>query len=144
MTKTILNYTTYLTIMEEIGWPNIFLVPPAHYEHVDGDSAHGLYGIASDFEPIIALNKKTPEGKPLLGRVLKNSIYHELLHHLFPSWPHWKIYLGGYVMARGGGDWMRKEYYGHTVDELPPRDKLLHKIRLAVKRYNKKRMNGKK
>lgn len=122
----------YTDILEEIGWPNIYLIPSKQFEHIDGDKIRGLYGIASDYQPVITVNTG------LERKVLKNSLWHELAHHLWPSWRHWKVFLYGLIMARGGGDWMRKEYYGHTVDEMPDRKKLLHMTRLAVIRFNKK------
>lgn len=127
------GYKTYLRILDELGWPNIFIVGPEQFEHVEGEKWEKAdYGVSSDWYPVITIRKG------LKGRVLANTIYHELAHQLFPHRPHWWVYLYGYVMARGGGEWIRNEYYGHTVDDLPPRPKLLELTRRAVKRFNER------
>lgn len=124
---------TYLHILDELGWPNVFLVPESQFQHIEGDKLNGDYEISAVSAPAIMVNPG------LRGKVLRNSIYHGLGHQLFKSKPHWWVYLYGYIMARGGGDHQPKPFYGHTEADLPSRERLVHLSRLAARRFNKRR-----
>lgn len=121
---------TFLRILRELEWPNIYLVTPIQFEKVEGETIKGSYGISSVRHPVFAL------AKGLRGRVLANTIYHELSHHLFPTRPHWWIECLAERMAGGGGKGYYSIKYGHSVDEMPSRAKCLQLMRKAVKRYN--------
>jgi hypothetical protein len=124
---------TFKNILDELGWPNIYLISSEQFEHIDGDKMRGLYGIASDHEPVISINTG------LRGRVLRNTLYHEIAHHLFPHRPHWWIECFAEKMAGGGGRGYYSNLTGHTPDELPTRTSLLAVARRASKRFNELR-----
>ena len=129
----------FIKILEELGWPRIYLVSIEQYHSIDGDVGpkqfrnEGYYGISSDYAPIIAL------GGGLVGRSYSNTIYHEIAHHLWPNKHHWWIEAFGEKMAGGGGRGKFCKKFDHTVDDLPPRDELLRLARLASRRFNEKR-----
>lgn len=134
---------TYLDILEEFGWPRIYLVPDRQFYQIEGDGlyrdkygrrfATGEYsGIAAEKAPIIALRHN------LRGKVLKSTIYHELLHPLEPYWKHWKIECAAELLAGGGGRGYYSQMYGHTPKDLHmTRDELLTLVRRRVVRFNK-------
>ena len=88
---------TYLKILEELDWPSIFMIESAQFEKVEGDSIKGNYGISSIDKPVITIKGG------IRGRVLKNTIYHEIAHHLFPNKKHWWIECAAERLACGGG-----------------------------------------
>lgn len=116
--------------MEELEWPRVYLLTPKQYEKVDGISVRGLYGISSVDYPVISIQKG------LRGKVLSNTIYHEIGHILFPHRKHWWIECAAEKLARGGGRGYYSMKYGHTVDELPSRAKVLLLFKRASKRFN--------
>lgn len=121
---------TFLKILEELDYPRVYLIHPKQFEKVEGDKINGLCGNSSVKYPIITLNKG------LRGKILANTIYHEIAHHLFPHRPHWWIECYAEKMARGGGKGYYARQHGHTIDELPNRTKLLELSRKATKRFN--------
>ena len=121
---------TFLRILDELGWPNVYLVDPEQFKNVDGVSIDGSFGIASVEHPIISIEKG------LRGRALRNTIYHEIGHHLFPHRPHWWIECAAERLANGGGRGCWSKKYGHTVDEMPTRVVLLNLFKKASKRFN--------
>lgn len=124
---------TFINILEELEWPSIYLVSPQQFEHTDGEKIHGDFGIASDIRPVITINKG------LRGKVLKNTIYHEIGHHLFPHRTHWWIECYANKMAGGGGRGYYSTKFDHTIDELPTRSQLLKISLRATKRFNQKK-----
>ncbi len=129
---------SYLKILEELGWPRVFLVSPKQYESIDGlniykkDPDGSTYsGFSSDIAPVITLRHN------LRGKLLRNTIYHEILHILYPHWPHWKIECAAELLARGGGRGYYSNKYGHTPEDLhKTREELLTQIRRQVLRFN--------
>lgn len=135
---------TYLKILDELGWPNIYLVPPEQLERVEGEKLHGDFGMSSDYQPIITVHKGHRKETPpveggLRGRKLKNVIYHEIAHQLWPHRRHWWIECFAEVMAGGGGKGWYSRHFGHSVDEMPSREYLLKLARRAVVRFNKRK-----
>jgi hypothetical protein len=123
---------TFLDILEELGWPNVYLVDYRQFEKVDGCTIKGSYGIAAAHHPVITVKRG------LRGRVLRNVLYHEIAHHLFPYHPHWWIECAAERMAGGGGRGYWSSLYGHSVDEMPSRSTLLKRFRMASTRFNAK------
>lgn len=123
---------TFLRILEELDWPNVYLVDPKQFEKVDGWNIRGSHGMAGRLHPIITIARGTR------GKVLRNTIYHEIAHKLFPYRPHWWIECASERLARGGGRGEWSILSGHTVDEMPPRNALLKTFRRASKRFNEK------
>lgn len=121
----------YNAILEELGWPNIFLVSPEQFKKIDGEGLEQSYGISGDKYPIIAIRKG------LVWKTLRNTIYHEIAHIIFPHRDHWWIEAYAEKMAGGGGTGIYCEEYGHSIDELPSREKLLALSRKASARLNK-------
>lgn len=135
---------SYLTIMEELGWPKIYLVPDIQFRKIDGlglyrDHKNRRYpgeyytGISSKYEPVIALRHN------LRGKELWNTIYHEILHLLYPWRKHWWIECAAEILAKGGGRGYYSDKYGHTPEDIhKTRDELLIQIRRQVVRFNAK------
>jgi hypothetical protein len=124
---------TFLNILEELGWPNIYLIDSKQFEKVEGDSIKGNYGISSVDKPVITIKGG------IRGRVLKNTIYHEIAHHLFPNKHHWWIECAAEKLAGGGGKGYWSSRYNHSIDELPVRSVLLEMFREATKKFNLKK-----
>lgn len=135
---------SYLLILEELNWPRVYFVSDRQFRAIEGD---GLYlnrhnkryppdeyywGISGDTYPIICIRHN------LRGKVLRNTIYHEVLHILYPWRPHWWIETAAEVLAKGGGRGHFSGIYGHTPEELPDREKLLKQVRRQVARFNQK------
>ena len=123
---------TFLKILKEMDFPPVFLISIEQYEHVDGCSLEGDFGISSVKYPVFAIRKG------LRGRVKENVLYHEIAHILFPSRSHWWIEAFAERMARGGGRGYFCTKYGHTVDDVPPRARLLELARRAGRRLRDK------
>jgi len=109
------------------------MIESAQFEKVEGDSIKGNYGISSVNMPVITIKSG------IRGKVLTNTIYHEIAHHLFPNKKHWWIECAAERLAGGGGRGYWSVKYNHTVDELPTRSVLLEIFRKATKRFNKKK-----
>jgi hypothetical protein len=122
---------TFAKILKELDYPPVFLISIEQYEHIDGCSLEGDYGVASVDYPVFAIQKG------LRGRVKENVIWHELAHHLWPWRQHWWVEAFAEKMARGGGKGYYCTKYGHSVDELPPRSYLLKLARRASKRMKR-------
>ena len=131
---------TFLAVLEELGWPRVYLVPPKQYERVDGlnlykkETNGDFYvGFSSDVAPVFTLRHN------LRGKKLRNTIYHEILHLLYP-WQHeWWIECAGEKLANGGGRGWYSRKYNHTPEELPSREKMLENIRKQVIKFNRRR-----
>lgn len=114
--------------MKELDFPPVFLISTEQYEHIDGCSLEGDYGISSVKYPVFAIRKG------LRGRVKENVIFHEIFHILFPNRPHWWIECAAERMARGGGRGFWSARYGKTINDVPPRSRLLELARRASRR----------
>lgn len=128
----------FIKILEELGWPRIYLVDRAQFSSIDHDIGpkewrEGLYGVASDQAPVISIKES------LTGRERRNVIHHEIAHHLFPHRPHWWIEAYAQKMARGGGTGEYCKKYNHSVDDLPVRERLVLISRRASARFNKRK-----
>lgn len=122
----------YIKILAELGYPRIYLVPPEQYEQVDGEKLGSYCGSASVDYPVVTIHTG------LSGKARRNTIYHELGHHLFPSRRHWWVECFAEKMARGGGRGYWSKQTGHTVDDLPHRSYLLKLARRASARFNER------
>lgn len=69
------------------------------------------------------------------GLELRNSLWHEILHILFYSKPHWWIECAAQKIA-GGNRGFYAERYDKNISDVPNRDKLLKLARKSAKRYN--------
>lgn len=121
----------YLKILEELNWPPVYMVSPEQFEHVDGDSVKGCYGISSTVYPIFTMKKG------LTGKERASTIYHEILHLMFPSRPHWWVECASEKLARGGGRGYWSKKYGKTPDDLPSRAELVKLARRASRRMKR-------
>jgi hypothetical protein len=119
-------------ILEQLDWPGIYLVSPRQFESVEGDKLMSADGIASVEHPIITVRRG------MGGKYLRNVLWHEVAHHLFPHRPHWWVEAFAEKMARGGGMGQFCRKYGHSVDDLPSRDRLLTLAKRAARRMNGK------
>lgn len=128
---------SYLQILMELNWPKIYLVPAKQFEAIEGEYLYKRYpdgavavGISAVNAPIISLHHG------LRGKALRNTIYHEILHILYPWRPHWWVECAAEKLARGGGRGYYSGVYNHSPDELPSREKLVAQIRKQVERFN--------
>jgi hypothetical protein len=119
---------TVLKILSQLDYPPIFFISIEQYEHLDGVSLSGDFGISSVKYPVFTIRRG------LRGKVKENVIFHEVFHILFPHWKHWKVECAAEKVARGGGrgHWARK--YGKTVDDVPSRARILELARRASAR----------
>jgi hypothetical protein len=117
-------------ILEELGWPAIYLVSPEQFKELEGWNPLDVWGGQGDKHPII-----TVVGKPD-RKMRRNIIYHEILHHLFPRKPHWWIEVVAQKLAKGGGRGEFSIISGHTVYDVPSRDELIKLAKRASKRFN--------
>lgn len=117
--------------MKMLDYPPVFLISEEQFAHVEGARLEGDFGIAAASYPVIAIRKG------LRGRVKENTVFHEVFHHLFPSRPHWWIECASERMAGGGGKGYWSRRYGHSVDDLPPRARLLVLARRASARLKR-------
>lgn len=97
-------------------------------EDMEAASLEGDYGICAAKYPVFTIRKG------LRGRVKENVIYHEIAHILFPNRPHWWVECFGEKMARGGGRGYWSVKFNKTIDDLPPRSRLLELARRASRR----------
>lgn len=117
-------------ILEELGWPKIYLVSPEQFHELEGWDPSDVWGGAGELNPVI-----TVVGKPD-RKMRKNIIYHEILHHLFPHRPHWWIEVVAQKLARGGGRGEFSKISKHTIYDIPSRDVLIKLARRATERFN--------
>ena len=127
---------TYENILRELDWPTVYLVSSSQFAATEGDKlSDEEFGLAAVHYPIITINSG------LRGRALKNTIYHEIGHHLFPHWKHWKVEAFAERMAGGGGRGYYCKKYNHSVDEMPVRSELIKLARRAGTRMKKSNLN---
>lgn len=129
---------TFLKILEELNWPPIFLTDPKQFAKVDGVTMEGSDGLSNTTYSIISIRKG------LRGRLLKNVLYHEIAHILFPHRPHWWIECAAERLAGGGGRGWWSIQYGYTVDMMPTRSNLLKMFRKASEKLSYEKHNRKK
>ena len=141
-----MRISVYLEVLELMGWPNVYLVHPVQFQHIEGPKfclhkrgiGTGRYtgseytGFASEKEPAITSLDK------MSTKELKNNLIHENLHKTLPWKRHWWIECAAEKLARGGGRGYYSAKYNHTPDDLPPYDVLLKQIQRASKRYNRR------
>jgi hypothetical protein len=124
----------FLKIMEELGWPPVYLIPSKQYQQFAGEkmSRSTTWGYAAEEYPVITVLSG------LRGKSRDNVIYHEIAHHLWPNKPHWWIDIFGEKMAGGGGRGHWAYTYGKTLDDLPDRETLVKMARKQSARLMKK------
>lgn len=123
----------FTRILEELGWPRIFLVSPEQFHEIEGWDPADVWGGAGEKAPIITIVGKQSY------KMRCNTIYHEILHHLFPHRPHWWIEASAQRLAKGGGRGEYSKLSGHTVYDVPNRDVLIKLSRRASDRFNNKK-----
>lgn len=120
----------YMKIMELLGWPPIFLIPPYQFAMIEGADLFEENMIGGDVAGMAAIDYPVITVHPALsGRVLANVLWHEVAHHLWPWKPHWWIELFAQKMARGGGTGIYTAKYKKKLSDLPPRGVLLKMAR---------------
>jgi hypothetical protein len=129
----------FLKIMRQLNYPPIFLIPPKQFAMIEGEEKKEdnsldeiTFGIAAVDYPVISVRDD------IGGKTLTNVIWHEIAHHLWPWRQHWWIEAFAEKMARGGGKGMYCEKYGHSVDDLPPREKLLRMARRQAEKLKER------
>lgn len=101
--------------------PPVRLVFNNEWKEITGQNLGKALGRASREEMIIGIRYRGLD----LGEI-KENLWHELGHILFPSKPHWWIECYGEIMSRhGNGAGYYSKQYGHSPSELPSREKLL-------------------
>jgi len=123
---------TFLRVLEELDWPRVYLVTPEQFAKVDGIKIESAFGISSEDYPVFTVKKG------IRGKVLLNVIYHEIGHILFPHRTHWWIECAAERLAGGGGRGEYSKIYGHSVDEMPARHKLIRTFKRASRKFNER------
>lgn len=120
-------------ILEDFGWPRIYLVSVRQFEELEGWTPKPDWGGAGEKYPIICFT-----GKPY-HRQKRNIVIHEILHKLFPDAEEWWVEGAAEKLTPGGGrgEWMKES--GHTLDEIPDVDKLWKMCLCATKKWNKRK-----
>ena len=124
---------SYAAILNKVGLTpdDIPLYFPAEWKRETGHNFGRYFGRATTNPPRIGLGMI----RVLALEQVKETIWHELGHILFPSRPHWWIECYGEKMARtGNGDNRYSTRYAHTPEDLPSRVRLLELSRSAAKR----------
>lgn len=131
----------FLQILMELGWPRIYLVSDQQYRAIEGE---GLYkdshnkrwqdtydGASGEEAPVVTLRHN------LRGKALRNTIYHEILHLLYPWQTHWWIECAAELLARGGGRGYYSQKYNHKPEDIGlSREQLLAQVQKQVERFN--------
>ena len=117
-------------ILQELGWPRIYLVSPEQFHEIEGWDPSDVWGGAGDKYPVI-----TVVGKPST-KMRKNIIYHEIFHHIFPNRPHWWIEVAAQKLARGGGRGEYTKLSGRTIYDVPDRETIIGLAKRASTRFN--------
>jgi hypothetical protein len=108
-------------ILNRIGNPPIRLVFNDEWKQITGHDLGNAHGRASRRHHLVGVRYR---GRTLAQ--IEETLWHEAGHLLFPSRPHWWIECYGEKMAgTGNGQGRYSARYGHTADELPPREKLV-------------------
>lgn len=142
-----MRISVYLEVMELMGWPNVYLIPPAQFQHVEGPkfclhkrgSGNRRYtgsdytGFSSDKEPVVTSLDK------MSIKELKNNFIHEVEHQIVPWRKHWWIECAAEKLAGGGGRGYYSTKYGHTPDDVPSKEKLIRIFRKASRKFNARR-----
>lgn len=118
-------------MLAELDWPPVYFISPEQFLHVEGVSVKGSYGISSVRYPVFTIQKG------LRGKAKLNTIYHEILHVMFPHWKHWRIECCAERLAGGGGRGYWSARYGKTVDDVPSRARILELARSASQRMKR-------
>lgn len=120
----------FLKIIKELNYPPVFLIHHEQFAMLDGADKREenmvgdmVAGIASVRYPVITVHPWLEDAE------MRNTIYHEIAHHLWPWKPHWWIDLFGEKMAGGGGRgyWAAKNK--KKLSDLPSRRTLLQMAR---------------
>ena len=119
---------SWASILREAGEPPVRLVAPAEFRERTGYGLNAYVGRASPQDGLIVVKKNRPLAD------IKNTLWHELLHILFPSRPHWWIECAAAILSRTGQTGRYSRKYGHTPADLPPRAKLVRMCRRSSER----------
>jgi len=115
---------SFETIKRELGSPEIELITPSEFKERTGASLGYFLGRANlDGDKLITVKRNRPLGE------IKNTLYHECLHILFRSRPHWWIECAAEKLSGAGVRGKYSSRYGHSPADLPSRVKLLQMIR---------------
>jgi len=117
-------------ILQELDWPNIYMVSPEQFHELEGWDPSDVWGGCGDKHPVI-----TVVGKPKT-KMRRNIIYHEIFHHLFPHRPHWWIEMTAQKLARGGGRGEYSKISGHTLNDVSSREIIIKLAQRATRRFN--------
>ena len=123
-------------IREELGNPNIYQVSKRQFEQMESEAIGKPYqigaswGISSNYYPHIYI------APGMSMRARRNTIYHEMMHLMYPWRKHWWMALAGRVLADGGHRGEATPLYGHKIEELPLRTELLKQVRRQARRFN--------
>ncbi len=122
---------SFRSILAEIGSPEIYLVEPELFARLAWPLEPEDYGGAECVNGVCLITVNTW----VKGWAIYGTQWHEVGHHVYPTWPEWKVRLWGYVMAHRRGGLGTAEYlYGHDISELKPRAELLRLARIQVEK----------
>ena len=136
---------SYKAILRKVGDPPIRLVQSGDFYRTTGARLGDFSGRCSIPLRIITVNRNRSLGH------IKNTLWHEIAHVLFPSRPHWWIECFASKMSGSGecGSWIKVEdgiqtsgaacgrysaRYCKSKDDLPSRPRLLELARKSSAR----------
>jgi len=125
-------FRSWEVIKRKAGNPPVQLVTETEYKQKCHFGLGGYIGRANPKNGLICVRYNRPLED------IKETLWHELLHCLFPSKPHWWIEcaarrLSGHESYYGWpGRYSRR--YAHTPEDLPGKSELLQKVKKASRR----------
>src|SRR3990172_6483069 len=111
------------SILKEInlhGSSPIRLVFSDEWKEITGQNLGSALGRASREDMLVGIRYRD-----LALDDIKENLWHEIGHILFPSKPHWWVECYGEIMSgHGNGEGRYSKRYAHSPSELPSREKL--------------------
>ena len=121
----------YADILAQVGNPPIELLTPTEYAARTGHGLGNFYGMSNNRHNVITVRKSRPDAD------VRNTLWHEIAHILFPSKPHWWIECFAAVMAPTDDVGRYATRYAKTPADMPSKAELLRLARLSAARLRK-------
>jgi hypothetical protein len=127
-------WRSWQAILKQAGYPPLRLAFDSEWKAITGHSLGRAWGRASKKHLLVGVRY---QGRTL--EQVKETLWHEVGHILFPSKPHWWVECFGEIMAgHGNGDNRYSQRYAHSPADLPGRAKLLALCRKAAVRLQQR------
>jgi hypothetical protein len=116
----------FLDILNELGYPPIRLLSRKEFIKIAGLAKKHSFGMSCIWANAIWINRNHPSDSEL-----KDTIYHEILHCLFPKLPEWWIELSAKKLSYNKNleHQANAIKLGKTTKDIPTRSQLLQMIK---------------